>query len=195
MINRLYTHAELRILWFLKKNRGFVAKKKGIKSLYHVIGENCNLNYNAVRVHIANLERNSVVLRTYAKTPTNKFGEGGGNPVVRIELVDPKMTLPALELAPAINMIVENRELEERVISRSPAPTADDILDALLNRVEELQCQNEKLMHVIKGLQDELDKINRQAQRTSTPPAHLSNRLKDALGEDQWQELRRKGIK
>src|SRR5215472_8004938 len=105
-----YTNAELKILHYLKRHHGTIRSKDGL-SVAHRIARDLNMTRVAVVPVLRNLENACVLVRTFAG--------GMKSAIIRVELIDKDMELPPLPIIPAVNIMVENRELEERIIARS----------------------------------------------------------------------------
>jgi hypothetical protein len=119
-----------------------------------------------------------------------EFGKGGSNQLIRIELVDPDMYLPPLIPIPlAVVVAHENEELYERTAHE---PTADDILEALLHRITELQGQVDKLQDIVSAQADKIQQQAKEVKRKERDP-HLTQRLQGALTPEQWEALTHKG--
>jgi hypothetical protein len=148
-----------------------------------------DLGVGTVRYVIGGLEQRSLVLRSYRSGKRQDFGNQGYNPIVRIELVDPNMELPPLKPIPlAVVIAKENQELEERTVHE---PTAEAIVDALLSRIAELQGQIDKLCSVVREQEDEMSKLRKRAATPPAPP--LTEKVRNALTEEQWEALRHGG--
>jgi len=188
-----YTRNELKVLWHLKRYGPCVHNPKTGSLIVHVSGI-LDLRPNTFRGVLRHLESRTLVLRTYAKQQRS-FGEGGGNLLVRIELVDPSMWLPELPppLPLGVVMDQENRDLYERTCE---TPTEERVIEMLLARNDELQAQINKLQEVIEGLAAENSKLAFQVEKLSRPARrhvadHLSSRIQNALTPEQWDQLRR----
>lgn len=120
------------------------------------------------------------------KGTASAFGEGAGNPMIRLELLDPGMKLPP-EPKPIPQIVVDARENEELYEMTAIEPTPDAIILALLGRNEELQDQITKLQDVIVQLQGQVHAMQRE--QTRKVPEHLTSRIRDALTPEQWDEL------
>lgn len=186
-----FNHTELAILWMLKRRKGKVVRgKKGTsaeRSCVTIIANEIGKNTNTVRYSLAQLEQNNIVLRTYPRPKADSFGEDGNNPMLKVELVDPKMYLPPLKQTPlGVVVAQENRDLDERTAHE---PSVDAIVSALVDRLEEYQKQVNKLQDIVEALTSENEKLRRRVERPK-PSEHLTSRVRDVLTPEQWEELR-----
>ena len=180
-----YSLLELRILHYIKRHRGVLRALGGkSRSVVPKMADDLGATRSGISGCLISLDRKCVVVCT--KKP------GRTAAITKVELTDRDMELPPLPVIPAVNIVIENRELEERIIARSNGPSADDILDALLSRIEELQGQVDKLQEIIGAQQEEMEKANRRENRPK-PSEHLMGRVRDSLSPEQWEDLRRKG--
>jgi hypothetical protein len=192
-----YTHNQLLILHHLKRY-GPITKPPN-DSILRVTAAELGMKVSALTYQLRTLEAKCLVLRTYERPATRQFGAGASNnPLTRLELVDPNMTLPAIpqvyvdrQRKPTPLGIViaeENEDLEERIEHRNhDEPSVESIVEALVDRALELQKQVDKLQNVIAGLNAENARL-----RQPKPQPHLSARVRDVLTDDQWDALRRK---
>lgn len=180
-----YTPNELRMLWHLKRNGPLV--REGNQSLLGQLAYNLSLSVGSTRTILRNLEQRCLVLRSYKYPQPHRFSEGKNNPLLKIELVDPDMALPPVPPLPlAVVVARENEELAERC---AVEPSVEHMVDALIDRALELQKQVDKLQDVIAGLAAENDRLRHPAQQSIQ---HITQRVRDALTPDQWDELRKK---
>jgi hypothetical protein len=188
-----YKLTELKILWYLKRHGPLTRTTgRGIQGLMTRLSNELEVGVGAIRYALTSLENQSLVLRTYQRPVSHKFGEDRNNLLMRIELVDPRMFLPPLPVMPlAVVIAHENVELQERVAQKreeaGTGPTAEQIVDALIDRVFELQAQIDKMHGVVTQLTVENETLKKQSERQV---GHLTTRLKDALRPDQWETLR-----
>lgn len=182
-----YTGTELRILWYLKKNGPLQAKSSNPKdSVVTRMVNDLGLKNAWVRASLRNLERRCIILKTYAREIKQSFsGNQGYNAIMGIELIDPDMDLPACPAPLPLAIVVahENADLYERT-TVDPSPEA--ILEALLNRITELQVQVDKLQDIVAAQADQLAKASANSRRTSD---HLTSRIRDVLPADTWDRL------
>jgi hypothetical protein len=187
-----YTPSELKVLWYLKKNGTMSRPVDGSsRSLMKELSLGTQIPVSSLRHFLSALESRSLLLRTYKHKKATTFKTQGHNPILKIELVDPEMVLPPIPHA-SLGVVIaqQNEELLERVAHE---PSAEDIVDALLNRVTELQTQVNKLQGVIEAQESEVCKLRKQAAESNhKPKVHISQRLQDALTKEQWEELRHK---
>jgi hypothetical protein len=193
-----YTHNQLLVLHHLKRY-GPITRAPGTSILQSMSAE-LGMKVSALTYQLRTLEAKCLVLRTYERPATRKFGAGASNnPLVKVELVDPNMSLPPIpqvyvatppdrQRKPTPLGIViaeENEDLEERIEHNEP--TVEAIVEALIDRALELQKQVDKLQDVIAGLNAENTRL-----RQPKPQAHVTSRVRDVLTADQWDTLRRK---
>jgi len=184
-----YTYNQLRLLWYLKKHgpvtdAGRTNRRASILSAFT---DALGLSQATVRHCLRALEQRSIILRTYSDDRPKRFGDQtGGMRLTRIELVDPKMKLPPEPAAPTLGTVMrwENQVLYDMTASD---PERDDVIDALVERIAELQAQVDKLGEVIEGLASENARLADRQDRT--PPAHLSQPVRDALPDEVWDRL------
>lgn len=190
-----YTRNELKVLWHLKRNGGWIAKpdaKPGYPSLLDDLVGLLDIRVATLRYTLRNLEQRCVILRTYRKANAVRFAESKGyNPIIKIELCDPGMWLPNLPAPLPLAAVVahENEELHERTAHE---PSNESIILALLERNEELRKQLDRLHEIIIGQEQEVETLKKQVARVTAPrgrPEHLTHRLKDALTVEKWDEL------
>lgn len=155
-------------------------------SIINELAEITGIGNSTVRACLRTLEQQTVVLRTYMKGTANKFGEGAGNPMIRLELIDPSMSLPPCP-TPIPVVVVDARENEELYQRTRVEPDHDAVVLALLARNEELVDQIAKLQDVVVQLQEQINMLTRQQDRKI--PEHLTSRIKDALTPEQWDAL------
>src|SRR5215472_7384634 len=89
-----YSRSELRILWYIKKHRGVLTRNKS--SIITQISNNLDLSMPTVRSTLQKLEERCFILRTYKYDRPKTFADKeGANPLIKVELVDPNISLPA----------------------------------------------------------------------------------------------------
>jgi hypothetical protein len=184
-----YTYHELRVLWYLKRHGGAVVRVDNTSILTRMTQE-LPMVLGTLRWTLRKLEERSLVLRTYKYPIAKSFADqSGANPLIKVELVDPKMALPPEPQPPTAQAIVafENRELDELTAHE---PERNDVIDALVDRAIELQRQVDKLQDIISMLEADNAKLRKRSERAAEQPAHLSQRVRDVLTAEKWEELR-----
>lgn len=182
-----YSYNELRVLHLLK--RGPIARTTG-ESLYHTIADMLSMKSNTLRYVLNVLEKKCVILRTYKRPKANSFGsDQGNNPLLKVELVDPKMTLPPAPKPPSLGTVIHNENVE---MEHTHEPERDHVIEALVDRALELQTQVNRLQTLVEALTDENNKLKKAKRENTERPAHLSQRVRDALTPEQWSELERR---
>ena len=156
MSSERYSLNELKILHYMKKHNGVVTGGKGKsgRSVTAKLAQHCGIGRSTVNGILKKLEDRCLLVRTYASGKTGQFA-AGWDAIVKIELVDPNITLPPLPLPPAVNMKIENNTLLEKAIDLNP-PSENQVWEALVARCEELVAQNDKLFTVIQEQQAEI---------------------------------------
>ena len=183
-----YTNTELRILWYLKRHGGVITAKTDspYESLGGLLASELRVSPGHLRYALRHLEANCVILKTYKRPIKQDFaGNAGFNPILKIELVDPNLKLPTEPppLPLAVVVAHENQDLYERT-AVTPSPEA--ILEALLNRIGELQTQVDKLQDIVAQQADLLAKADKH---TRASVDHLTSRIQGALTAEQWDAL------
>lgn len=177
-----YSDTELRILWYLKRNGPI---ERGTASLIQEFADILGIKVHSLTYCLRNLENQSIILRTYERGKPEFADNRGPSALIRVELVDPNMQLPAIEPLPlAIVVARENEELYERTVHE---PSPDDVIMALLTENTKLRDQIEKLKDIIEGQAKELIKHQEQSKRKV--PEHLMSQVKDALPPEIWEEI------
>lgn len=187
-----YSISELRILWYLKEHGPMVAESAAPQhSLYNRLSRELYLRKKTVSYSMRTLQGKCVVLVTYKRPNASKtFADGGGyNAVLRVELVDPNMTLPPQPgPMPLANVVkYENEELYERT---EQEPTIDQMFMALLDRNNDLQKQvdvlRERLIEVGNENEELKKKVAKPPNRLSP---HLTTQVRDTLPPEVWESL------
>lgn len=195
-----YTHNELLVLHHLKRYGPIIATVER-SSIYTDMAAELGMKVSTVKYLCRKLEDRCLVLRSYER-PTKGFNETAGtNRLLRLELVDPNIDLPAIPqvyskhepprpLPLAATMERENRELEEKVNHQQDhEPSVEDVIQALIDRIVELTQQGDKLMGIIGNLTKENERLTKAA----TPrPTHLSSQVRDVLSAEVWANLKKK---
>lgn len=178
-----FSYNQLKVLWYLKRH-GPIERNDARMSLMRFLAEALDLDPTQVQRLLHGLEKRNVVLRTHRRK--GAFASGG-NPLLRVELVDPKMSLPPLK-APNVEVVIaqENRALDELTAHE---PSTDAIVHALVDRIVELQAQVDKLQGVVEALNAENEKLRKRTERRQ-PSEHLTQRVRDVLTPEQWADLR-----
>jgi len=198
-----YTRTELKILWYVKRRNPIVAASHSPRdSILTAMASELDMIKKTVVFNLNRLDKRCLVMRQY-KRPGKPFGDGGGyNPLLRLELVDPGMWLPPLpEPPPKVIMANENEAMTHQYPMRNTnhEPTPESVILALLERNEELrqekaqmQEQIDKLHEIIMRQEQEVTTAKKQVAAVAAVPKfdHLTNRLKDALGDEAWESLK-----
>lgn len=187
MTATIYTSSELAVLYHLKRYGPLTSTSKSPQdSLLTKLRRELGMKKGQLTWALNKLENRCVILRTYARPIKQNFADNQGyNPVVRLELIDPEMELPPPPKPMPLAVVVA-KENEAMYENGATEPTADDIVEALLHRISELQGQVDKLAAIVQDQATKLDK----AGRSST---HLTERIRAALTQEQWDSLHHKG--
>lgn len=180
-----YTNTELRVLWYIKRHGPLIAKSDSPSaSLIRLITDAVPMSRQTIANALRTLEDRCLILKTYKREKAASFDASNGfNPLIRIELVDPDMHLPPLPPPMPLGVVMakETREMERTV---EPSPEA--IVEALINRITELQGQVNKLQDIVEQQATMLSKASEAKKANST---HLTSRIQGALTEAQWAAL------
>jgi hypothetical protein len=184
-----FSRNELKVLWYLKRRGGVMTRDGYGKSIVDLIAQDMDMRYTSVQYILKVLESKSLVLRTYEKGKSKDFSDAKGfNPMIRLELVDTGMYLPPLPAPMPLAAVVskENEDLEERVVHKKARElTAEEIIDALCVRNDELVAQIDKLQEIVHAQAEELLKRDKKPDI-----GHLTERVGDRLSADTWRKLR-----
>jgi len=197
-----FTRNELRILWHLKRRGPLIAPNEGPQgSIIVQLASDLDLRKTTLNSCLAHLEKQCYILRTYKHGNRSGINQGY-NPVLKLELVDPKMWLdPLPEPPPKVIMANENEAMQHQypVRNTNHEPSPESVILALLERNEELrqeraemQAQLDKLHEIILRQEQEVTTAKKQVAAVAAVPRfdHLTNRLQDALGEETWESLK-----
>lgn len=176
----VYNRNQLKVLYYLKRNGPLVRTEN--RSIIGQLSLNLGIGDSAIRGCLKQLEDMCVVLRTWAKGRPANITEARGNALIKVELVDPGMSLPPEPhpLPVVVLDAIENEELYQRT---TKVPSSEETIIALLERNEELQAQIEKLQEVVVQLNNQLQERNKNL------PEHLTQRVRTALTPEQWESL------
>lgn len=192
-----FTRNELTILWYLKRCGPAEASGSlapGHPGLVNRIAEATGLHINTVRGLLRKLEQDCVILRTYKRPEKQKIGDGKGlNPLVRVELVDPKMYLPPAPPPLPLGVVIahENVEMQTMIDQRNGThePNSDKVIEALLSVIDVDREQITKLQDIVNAQANEILELKKQQRRT--PSEHLTTRVRDVVPPETWERLLR----
>jgi hypothetical protein len=195
-----YSLTELRVLWYLKRHGPLTDSNPHDKrkpTIYGTLAADLGIRVHTVRYAVAQLERKSIVLRTFYGPKVASFSDGAGfNPLVRLELVDRDIHLPSPPPPTPLATVIarENRELQERVTPNHD-PTVEQALLAVLDRNDELQKQLDRLREIVDAQAKDNIVLREEVERLRRPPVKhvsegLQERVRGALTEEQWEQLR-----
>lgn len=184
-----YTHNELKVLWYLKRNGPIVRTdtRAGQPGMMTELAETLDIRRATLNYVFRGLENKCLIIRTYrreTKQVRNFEDKMGYNPLIKIELIDPQMYLPPLPAPMPLAAVVahENEDLYHRIVHE---PTTEEIIIALLSRNEQLQEQINKLQEIVQAQANEMMHSKQQHRA----PEHLMSRVKGALTPEQWEAL------
>ena len=187
-----YTRNQLRILWLLKRKGGSFSRP-GKESLLKVMGQELDMRPASVSYVLRELERMSLVLRHYIKGRPSTYAGGENNPLVKVEMCDPGMWLPELPPPLPLGTVMrnENNDLYDRT---AHLPSEERVIQALLNRIDELQTVIDKLHHVVNDQAQENETLKEQVGRLTQPARrrvreHLYDQVRNRLPPEQAEAL------
>jgi DNA-binding Lrp family transcriptional regulator len=183
------TGNRLRILWYLKEH-GPLLRQGGSSPLTRLAHE-LGLSLSGCRKLVLDLETDCLVMRTHRRTSTGAFGSERGNPIERLELLDPKIALPP-KPKPLPEFVVVARENEQLAEMTAHEPTVEDMVMALVRRNTELQEQIDKMQVVIEKLAGENDQLKKDRPTRRVASEHLTQTVRAVLPAEQWDALRGK---
>ena len=196
-----FSYKELQILHYLKRRRGVMVHRPPFRpgqreGIVNTLAEALDIKQTTIGYVLRRLEERCLVIRSYLRPKAGGFRDGTGyNPITRLELVDPTMDLPPLP-QPPLGVVVarENRELAERVAPNHD-PTVEQALLAVLDRNDELQKQLDRLREIVDAQAKDNITLREEVERLRRPPVKhvsegLQERVRGALTEEQWEQLR-----
>lgn len=194
-----FTYSELKILWYLKRGPLMVKDTtptggRGPKiSLLNRLALDLEMSVSSVSYNLKNLEDRCLILRTYKGERAGNFvSDKGYNPLVKVELVDPDIHLPEL---PKISLgVVLAHENEDLLVRTEHEPSYEDVMMALVDRIQELQVNVDKLQDALIKSSEENERLKKDVAEVKRPPrTHLSDPVRNALTKEKWDELKHRG--
>lgn len=178
-----YTRNELKVLWHCKRQQGVVENDK--IGVVRLLAQVLDMRHSTVGYVLRQLEDKCLIARSFTQRRSRGIGQ---NVITRVEMVDPEMYLPPLPEPPPLAVVLdqENEELYQRITCE---PSTEAVILALLAENEKLRFQIDKLQGIVASQAKEL----MERSKTSHLPAHLAQRVQDALPADKWEEISHKG--
>ena len=190
-----YTRNQLKVLWHLKRHGPCVLPPSG-ESLLKSTASILDLRPQTLGYILRELEAKCLVLRSYSKGKPTFAGRGSGEQatrLIRIELVDPSIWLPELPPPLPLGTVMrnENNDLYDRT---AHLPSEERVIQALLNRIDELQTVIDKLHHVVNDQAQENETLKEQVGRLTQPARrrvreHLYDQVRNRLPPEQAEAL------
>ena len=192
-----YTRNQLKLLWFLKRKGGSFSRHPADMtpggSLLKVMAAELDIRASSVGSILRQLEAKSLVLRHYLKGRASAYASGENNPLIKVEMCDPKMWLPELPPPLPLGVVMqhENNDLYERT---AELPSEERVIEALLARIDELQAVIDKLHTVVTTQAEENETLKHQVERLTKPARrqvrdHLYEQVRNRLPPEQAAAL------